>query len=127
VPFSIKDWRLNGHHEAEQHFTLRFGRYGQNEGEFYRSGRKEKDIAHLPARMYYSVMTTVLQELETLSVSERVELVEYLWDSIARSNAEVPIPQWQMDELNRRKRNYLQNPESGQTWDQVKREILQPL
>lgn len=69
-------------------------------------------------------MKTELQELERLSVPERVQFVEDLWDSIARSNAEVPIPQWQKDELSRRKRNYLLNPNSGLTWDQVKQEIL---
>jgi len=66
-----------------------------------------------------------MQELETLPISERVQLVEDLWDSIARSNAEVPIPQWQKDELARRKQKYLQNPDSGRTWDQVKQNILQ--
>ena len=75
--------------------------------------------------MYSVHMTTALQELETLSVPERLQLVEDLWDSIARSNAEMSIPQWQKDELDRRKRNYLQNPDSGQAWDQVKRDILQ--
>lgn len=70
-------------------------------------------------------MTTALQELERLSVPERVQLVEDLWDSIARSNAEMSIPQWQKDELDRRKRSYLQNADSGQTWDQVKQDILQ--
>ena len=70
-------------------------------------------------------MTTALQDLETLSVPERVQMVEDLWDSIARSNAEIPIPQWQKDELARRKRNYLRNPASGLTWDQVKQDVLQ--
>jgi putative addiction module component (TIGR02574 family) len=70
-------------------------------------------------------MAIALQELETLSVSERVQLVEDLWDSIARSNAELPLPQWQKDELDRRKQNYLENADTGQTWDQVKRDILQ--
>jgi putative addiction module component (TIGR02574 family) len=70
-------------------------------------------------------MTTALQELETLSVAERVQLVEDLWDSIARSNAEVPIPQWQKNELGRRKRNYLRNPDSGLKWGQVQQDILQ--
>ncbi len=70
-------------------------------------------------------MTTALQKLEMLPVPERVQLVEDLWDSIARSNAEVPIPQWQKDELDRRKQNYLRNTSSGQTWDEVKRDILQ--
>jgi putative addiction module component (TIGR02574 family) len=69
-------------------------------------------------------MNTALEELETLPVPERVQLVEDLWDSIARSNAEMPIPQWQKDELDRRKTNYLRNPDSGRTWDQVKQDIL---
>ncbi len=70
-------------------------------------------------------MSTALRELEMLPITERVQLVEDLWDSIARSNAEVPIPQWQKDELNRRKQNYLRNTNSGRTWDQVKQSILQ--
>lgn len=70
-------------------------------------------------------MTTAIQRLETLSVPERVQLVEDLWDSIARSSEEIPIPQWQKDELTRRRRRYLQNPDSGRTWDQVKEDILQ--
>jgi len=70
-------------------------------------------------------MTTALQELETLSVPERVQLVEDLWDSIARSNVEIPVPQWQKDELDRRKQNYLRNSGSGRTWDEVKQDILQ--
>ena len=70
-------------------------------------------------------MMTTLQELETLPVPERLQLVEDLWNSIARSNAEIPIPQWQIDELDRRKQNYLRNPDSGRTWDEVKEDILQ--
>lgn len=70
-------------------------------------------------------MTTVLEELEKLSVPERLQLVEDLWDSIARSNASLPIPQWQKDELSRRKDRYLCNPESVLTWEQAKRDILQ--
>ena len=70
-------------------------------------------------------MTTAFQELEALSVPERMQIVEDLWDSIARSNADLPVPQWQKDELARRKTRHLQNPRSGKTWDQVKQAILQ--
>ena len=63
---------------------------------------------------YNEDMTPALRELEALSVSERLQLVEDLWDSIARNHADVPIPQWQKDELARRKADYLRNPESGQ-------------
>ena len=60
-----------------------------------------------------------------MSVLERVQIVEDLWDSIARSNANLPVLQWQKDELARRKERYLQHPDSGETWAQVKRSILQ--
>lgn len=69
-------------------------------------------------------MMNALQELEDLPVAERVQLVEDLWDSIARSNADVPIPQWQKDELARRKRTRLRDPHSGATWEQAKQDIL---
>ena len=75
---------------------------------------------------YYLHMLTTLQKLETLSVPERVQIVEDIWDSIARSNANLPVPQWQKDELSRRQNRHLQNPDSGDNWDQVKRSILQP-
>lgn len=69
-------------------------------------------------------MTKVLEELEKLSVPERLQIVEDLWDSIARSNASLPVPQWQKDELSRRKENYVRHPESAITWDQAKQDIL---
>jgi len=69
-------------------------------------------------------MTVALHNIETLPVAERVQIVEDLWDSIARSNADVPIPQWQKDELDRRKQNFLRDPNAGQTWNEVKRDIL---
>jgi putative addiction module component (TIGR02574 family) len=70
-------------------------------------------------------MTTALQDLETLSVPERVQLVEDLWDSIARSSVTLPIPQWQKDELERRKQKHRKNPDSVSTWDQVKQVVLE--
>jgi putative addiction module component (TIGR02574 family) len=70
-------------------------------------------------------MTAALQALETLSIAERVQVVEDLWDSIARSNANLPVRTWQKDELARRKARYLQNPDAGETWDQVKQSILE--
>ncbi len=67
---------------------------------------------------------TTLQELETLSVPEKIQIVEDLWDSIAKSGTAVPIPEWQKEELARRKEKYLQNPESALPWSEVKKSIL---
>lgn len=69
-------------------------------------------------------MTTALEELEKLSIPEKVQIVEDLWDSIARSNADVPMPQWQKDELDRRKQSALKNPEKFVTWENAKQDIL---
>ena len=85
-----------------------------------------KQIVYTLERKYHLYMTTALQELETLSVPERMQIVEDLWDSIARSNASLPVSQWQKDELARRKQRYLQKPDSGETWEKVKLSILQP-
>ncbi len=71
-------------------------------------------------------MMPEFKELEKLSLAERVQLVEDLWDSIARSHAEdLPVPEWQNVELERRKREYLRNPDSAKSWAEVKRSILE--
>lgn len=69
-------------------------------------------------------MTTVLKELEQLPVAERMLLVEDLWDSIARSAAEPTVPQWQRDELDRRKALLAKEPDAAVTWEEAKRSIL---
>lgn len=69
-------------------------------------------------------MTTALKEIETLPLPERILLVEDLWDSIAKSNAELPVHDWQKKELARRKLGFRKNPDSVLTWHQVKKSIL---
>lgn len=66
-----------------------------------------------------------VQEIETLSVPEKIQLVEDLWDSVAASNANVSIPAWQKQELDRRKQVFLNNPASGMTWQEIKRSVLE--
>lgn len=59
-----------------------------------------------------------------LSVPQRLELVEELWNSIADSPAGLPVPDWQKEELDRRKAEYLENPESAVPWAEAKKRIL---
>ena len=49
-------------------------------------------------------------EIFQLSVNERIQLVEDLWDSIAVDSAAVPLTEAQKQELDRRLANYQQNP-----------------
>ena len=69
-------------------------------------------------------MDTLLEELEKLPLAERMQLVEDLWDSIARSREELPIPQWQKDALDARRRAFQERPNAGQSWDEAKEDIL---
>jgi putative addiction module component (TIGR02574 family) len=58
-----------------------------------------------------------------LSPSEKLQLVEDLWDVLAATPEVVPIHDWQKEELARRKANLRQNPASGLTWEAVKRKL----
>jgi putative addiction module component (TIGR02574 family) len=58
-----------------------------------------------------------------LSVSEKLQLVEDLWDDIASSPEAVPVHDWQKAELARRKANLLRNPTAGLNWDEVQGRI----
>jgi putative addiction module component (TIGR02574 family) len=58
-----------------------------------------------------------------LSASEKLQLVEDLWDDLAATPEDVPVHDWQKEELARRKANLLKNPESGLSWEEVKRRI----
>ncbi len=58
-----------------------------------------------------------------LSTAEKLQLVEDLWDDIAGSPAEIPMHDWQKEELARRKANLQQNPGSASSWEQVKSRI----
>lgn len=45
-------------------------------------------------------------EVERLDLSEKLTLVEDIWDSIAESNSELPMSLWQKDELDKRYEAY---------------------
>ncbi len=61
------------------------------------------------------------KEILSLSVAEKINLVDKIWESIeAESKKDLPIPEWQIEEINRR----LDEIESGKTkmytWEDVK-------
>ena len=58
-----------------------------------------------------------------LSPSEKLQLVEDLWDDLAATPESVPVHDWQKDELARRKANLLKNPASALTWQEVQRRV----
>ena len=59
-----------------------------------------------------------------LSPAEKLQLVEDLWDDLAALPEDVPIHDWQKEELARRKENLMKNSASGVSWEEAKRRPL---
>ena len=62
-------------------------------------------------------------EISQLSIAERIQLAEDLWDSILEQQDELPLTDAQKQELDRRLENYQQNPAAGSTWEAVKQRL----
>jgi putative addiction module component (TIGR02574 family) len=58
-----------------------------------------------------------------LSPSEKLQLVEDLWDDLAADPDAVPVHDWQKAELVRRRANLRDNPASGLSWEEVQRRV----
>jgi len=68
-------------------------------------------------------MSTSGSSFFDLSPSEKLQLVQDLWDDLAGTPEDVPIPDWQKEELARRKANLMKHPDSGLSWDDIKQRI----
>ncbi len=44
----------------------------------------------------------IIAEIDKLELSEKLILIEDVWDSIAKSNSKLPMPEWQKNELDKR-------------------------
>ncbi|MBU2053376.1 MAG: addiction module protein [Proteobacteria bacterium] len=64
-----------------------------------------------------------ISEYVKLSVPERIQLVEDIWDSIAEIPEELPLTEAQQVELDRRLNAYRLNPEEGAPWEYVREAI----
>ena len=60
-------------------------------------------------------------EIFKLPPTERLELVEALWDSLMPREADLPVPEWVMNEARERKQRFDANPASGLSWEEVVR------
>ena len=64
-------------------------------------------------------MTPLLVEILKLSVSERIEMVEAIWDSIPEGGSMVEIPEEHKRLLDERLAAHQANPSAGSTWESV--------
>ncbi|WP_224360888.1 addiction module protein [Hyalangium versicolor] len=68
-----------------------------------------------------------VSDLLHLSVAERLQLIEDLWESLAAHPEQLEPPREQLAELEHRLKELDENPEAGESWEQVKSRILESL
>lgn len=68
--------------------------------------------------------SNLTEEAKKLSIAERINLVEEIWDSIAEENGCFELSESQKEELDRRLESYRRNPARGRTWEEIKSEFL---
>jgi len=65
-----------------------------------------------------------LSSILELPASERLQLVEAIWDSLVEVPGAVPLSDHVREELDRRLDAYYADPESARPWDEVKEELF---
>ena len=59
-----------------------------------------------------------------LPFEDRIQLVEDIWDSIAKAPTNVTIPEWHRKELVHRLEEDKRYPTGGSSWEKVRKSIL---
>jgi putative addiction module component (TIGR02574 family) len=65
-----------------------------------------------------------IPEIRKMSVSEKLLLVEDLWNEIGEKSDALEIPEWHKRELDKSIEEFKRNPLEGSSWDEVKRRLI---
>ena len=76
---------------------------------------------------WYRLVMTGIDQLRELPVSERIQLVEDLWDTIALDSESIRLTEAQTAELNRRLDRFDEDPSEGIEWSTLKARISNSL
>ena len=68
-------------------------------------------------------MSVAIEELLELSIPDKLDVLERLWDSITADPKQVAIPEWHLEELDRREEELQRNPQTGTDWKAVKQRL----
>ncbi|MFM9962997.1 MAG: addiction module protein [Planctomycetaceae bacterium] len=68
-------------------------------------------------------MSVAIDELLEMSVPDKLDVLERLWDSITADPRQVAIPDWHLEELDRREKDLVRNPQSGTDWGTVQNRL----
>lgn len=64
---------------------------------------------------------------DDLTMEEKLDYLQTLWDRIAARPENVPVPDWHRRILDERLAEYRANPEEGEPWEYVYADLLKKL
>ncbi|MDR4477995.1 MAG: addiction module protein [Nitrospira sp.] len=64
---------------------------------------------------------------DDLPVEERIDFVQSLWDRIATTPEQVPVPEWHRRIIRERLEAYREHPVAGRSWTEVRSDIERKL
>ena len=67
--------------------------------------------------------TSIVAEALKYDISERILIVEDIWDSIASNPTALPVNEAQKMELEKRLKAYHADPDAGSPWEVVKERV----
>ena len=65
-------------------------------------------------------MSALLQEIDEMDISQKVQVMDYLWSSLESSSGAYTPPEWHGQELARRERLYAEGKIPVYDWADVK-------
>ncbi len=69
-------------------------------------------------------MKTEFPEIAMLNSQEKLLMLEALWDSLSANPENIPVHDWQLEELERREEEFKKNPQPCLTWEEAKERII---
>ncbi|MGA6827389.1 addiction module protein [Nitrospira sp. NS4] len=66
-------------------------------------------------------------EFDKLPVAEQIDYVQALWDRIAASPDQIPVPEWHTRVIRERLEAYQMNPTPGRLWADLRKDIEQKI
>lgn len=65
----------------------------------------------------------IIKEVDSLTLSEKLLLVEDIWDQIAKDNDKLPLPEWQKIALDKRYQDYKNGNVELTDWETTHAEL----
>lgn len=64
-----------------------------------------------------------IEDILELPATDRVAIVQEIWESVVEDIRAVPLTAWQREELEKRWLDFQQNPDDGESWDEVEKAL----